>query len=137
MVSGGDPHQYRLPSVPGALETVLHLLDLREELTDKGRIAFRYFRIALTKRIAEALVFPVVTYGLCERWTLRKDGGKIIEAFEMWTWKALLKVTCTDKRISICKQRPVYFGPIMRTNGSEKMLGKIKGRRKKGRPAMR
>ena len=34
-------------------------------------------------RLVKAMVFPVVMYG-CESWTVKKDEGQRIEAFELW-----------------------------------------------------
>ena len=46
----------------------------------------------LTKlHIFKAMVFPVVTYG-CESWTIKKAECQIIDAFELWYWRRLLKV---------------------------------------------
>ena len=46
----------------------------------------------LTKvHIVKAMVFPVVTYG-CESWTIKKAKCQIIDAFELWFWRRLLKV---------------------------------------------
>ena len=41
--------------------------------------------------IVKAMVFPVVIYG-CESWTIKKDEHKIIDAFELWCWRRLLRV---------------------------------------------
>ena len=39
-------------------------------------------------RLVKAMVFPVVTYG-CESWTVKKTEHRIIDAFELWCWRAL------------------------------------------------
>ena len=41
--------------------------------------------------IVKAMVFPVVVYS-CESWTLKKAECKRIDAFELWSWRRLLKV---------------------------------------------
>ena len=41
--------------------------------------------------LAEAMVFPVVMYG-CESWTIKKSECWIIDAFELWCWRTLLRV---------------------------------------------
>ena len=41
--------------------------------------------------LVKAMVFPVVTYG-CESWTTKKAEHQIIDAFELWCWKRLLRV---------------------------------------------
>ena len=42
-------------------------------------------------RLVKAMVFPVVMYG-CESWTVKKPEGRIIDAFELWCWRRLLRV---------------------------------------------
>ena len=101
------------------------------------------------------MVFPVVMYG-CESWTIKKAGHWRIDAFELRCWRRLLRVSWTARRSnqSIVKEiSPEYsleglmlklklqhFGHLMqRTDSLEKtlMLGKIEGRRRRGRQRMR
>ena len=96
------------------------------------------------------MVFPVVMYG-CESWTVKKAECQIIDTFELWCWRRLLRVPWTARRSkqSILKEispgclleglmlklKLQYFGHLMRRTGScEKtlMLGKTEGRRRKG-----
>ena len=105
--------------------------------------------------LVKAMVFPVVMYG-CESWTVKKAERRKIDAFELWCWRKLLRVPWTARRSnqSILKEiRPgcsleglmlklklQYSGHLMRSAESfEKtlMLGKIEGRRRRGRPRMR
>ena len=52
----------------------------------------------LTKvRLVKAMVFPVVMYG-CESWTVQKAERRRIDAFEVWCWRRLLRVTWTARR---------------------------------------
>ena len=98
-------------------------------------------------------MFSVVTYG-CESWTIKKVKSKRIDAFELWCWRRLLKVSWTAGRSnqSILKEispeyslealmlKLQYFGHLMwRTDSLEKtlMLGKIEGRRRRGLQRMR
>ena len=98
------------------------------------------------------MVFPVVMYG-CENWTIKKAKRWGIDAFELWCWRRLLRVPWTARR-SILKEispgcslkglmlklKLQYFGHLMwRTDSLEKtpMLGKIEGRRRRGRQRMR
>ena len=46
--------------------------------------------------IVKAMVFPVVTYG-CESWTIKKAEQWRIDAFELWCWRRLLRVPCTER----------------------------------------
>ena len=110
----------------------------------------------LTKvRLVKAMVFPVVMYG-CESWTVKKAEHQRIDAFELWCWRRLLRVPWTARRSNqsilkeICpdysleglmlKLKLQYFGHLIwRPDSLEKtlMLGKIEGRRRRGRQRMR
>ena len=105
-------------------------------------------------RLVKAMVFPVVMYG-CESWTVKKAEHRRIDAFELWCWRRLLRVPWAAKRSNqsilkeispehslegpMLKLKLQYFGHLMRTDSSEKtlMLGKIEGRRRRGRQRMR
>jgi len=101
------------------------------------------------------MVFPVVMYG-CESWTVKKAERQRIDAFELWCWRRLLGVPWTARRSnqSILKEtnprcsleelmlrlKLQYFGYLMqRVDSLEKtlMLGRIGGRRRRGRQTMR
>ena len=101
------------------------------------------------------MVFPVVMYG-CESWTIKKAEHWRIDAFELWCWRRLLRVPWTARRFNqsilkeispgysleglMLKLKLQYFGHLMWSADSfEKtlMLGKIEGRRRKGRERMR
>ena len=105
--------------------------------------------------LVKAMVFPVVIYG-CENWTIKKAECWRIDAFELWCWRRLLRVPWTAIRSSqsilkeisleysleglMLKLKLQYFGYLMqRTDSFEKtlMLGKIEGRRRRGRQRMR
>ena len=47
--------------------------------------------------VVKAMVFPVVMYG-CESWTIKKAEHQRIDAFELWCWRRLLRVTWTARR---------------------------------------
>ena len=106
-------------------------------------------------RLVKAMVFPVVMYG-CESWTVKKAECQRIDAFGLWCWRRLLRVPWTARRSnqSILKEispgcsleglmlrlKLQYFGRLMRRVDSlEKtlMLGRIGGRRRRGRQRMR
>jgi hypothetical protein len=54
--------------------------------------------VTVTKiKIAETIIFPIVTYG-SESWTVRKKDRKKIDAFELWTWRKILRVPWTESR---------------------------------------
>ena len=48
-------------------------------------------------RIVKAMVFPVVTYGY-ESWTVKKAEHQRIEAFQLWSWRRLLRVPWITRR---------------------------------------
>ena len=48
-------------------------------------------------RLVKAMVFPVVMYGY-ESWTVKKAECRIIDAFELWCWRRLLRVPWTARR---------------------------------------
>ena len=102
--------------------------------------------------LVKAVVFPVVMYG-CERWTIKKVEWWRIE---LWCWRRLLRVPWTARRSNqfilkeinpeyslegpTLKLKLHYFGHLMwKTDSLEKtlILGKIEGRRKRGRQRMR
>ena len=101
-----------------------------------------------------SMVFPVVMYR-CESWTVKKAGRRRIDAFELWCWRRLLRITWTAKRSNqsileispgislegvMLKLKLQYFGHLMwRVDSLEKtlMLGGIRGRRRRGRQRMR
>ena len=101
------------------------------------------------------MVFPIVMYG-CESWTIKKAKHQRIDAFELWCQRRLLRVSWTARRSnqSILKEispeysleglrlklKLQYFGHLMqRADSLEKtlILGKIEGRRRRGRQRMR
>ena len=47
--------------------------------------------------LVKAMVFPVVMYG-CESWTIKKAECQIIDYFELWCWRRLLRVPWTARR---------------------------------------
>ena len=52
----------------------------------------------LTKvRLVKAMIFPIVMYG-CESWTIKKAECQRIDAFELWCWRRLLRVSWTARR---------------------------------------
>ena len=60
---------------------------------------FKSRDITLSTKVCldKAMVFPVVTYG-CESWTVKKAEHQIIDAFELWCWRRLLRVPWTVRR---------------------------------------
>ena len=112
--------------------------------------------ITLTTKVClvKAMDFPVVMYG-CESWTVKKAECRRIDAFEMWCWRRHLRVPWTARRSnqSMLKEiSPEYSleGLMLKLKSNtlatrceeyslEKtlILGKIKGRRRRGQQRMR
>ena len=105
--------------------------------------------------LVKAMVFPVVMYGR-ESWTIKKAECQKIDAFKLWCWRKLFRVPWTArgsnqsilKEISpgcsleglMLKVKLRYFGHLMqRAKSLEKtpILGKIEGRRRRGRQRMK
>ena len=115
----------------------------------------RDITLSIKVHLVKAMVFPVVMYR-CESWTIKKAECRRIDAFELWYWRRLLRVPWTARRSNqsilkeigpgcsleglMLKLKLPYFGHLMRRADSfEKtlMLGKIEGRRRRGRERMR
>ena len=75
-----------------------HLLPERKAMTDLESI-FKSSDITLPAKVClvKAIVFPVVMYG-CESWMLKKAECQRIDAFELWCWRRLLRVSWTARR---------------------------------------
>jgi len=57
----------------------------------------RYIALPTKVHLVKAMVFPVVMYG-CESWTIKKTEHRRIDAFELWSWRRLLRVPWTARR---------------------------------------
>ena len=121
-----------------------------------GRKVMTNLDITLPTKVhlVKARVCSVVMYGY-ESWTVKKAEHWRNDAFELWCWRRLLRVSWKARRSnqSILKISPgcsldrlmlklklQYFGHLMRrADSSEKtlMLGKIEGRRRRGWQRMR
>ena len=55
------------------------------------------------------LVFPVLTYG-CESWTIKKAEHRKIDAFELWHWRRLLKISWTVRRSNQSILKEIILG---------------------------
>ena len=66
----------------------------------------------LRKRLVKCFVWSVASYG-AENWTLRRNEQKRLEAFEMWIWRRMERVKCTDKIRNVVVLERVGVGRIM------------------------
>ena len=133
-----------------------HLLLGRKAMTNLDSLLKSRNVTLLTKvYLVKVMVFPVVMC-VCESWTIKKAEHQRIDAFKLWCWRRLFRVPWTARRSNqsiwnevspeysleglMLKLKLQYFGYLMwRTDSLEKtlMLGKIEGRRKRGRQRMR
>ena len=158
------------------IEVVSHFIFLRSLITKDGfcekeirrRLAMgRSAMVGLMKilkdrgitlrtkiRLVKALVFPIVLYG-AESWTMRQLERNMIDAFELWCWRRLIRITWTDRKTNvwvidnikpewtlesrIVKESLYYFIHVIRAGGLEYevMLGRMGGYRSRGRPRQR
>ena len=118
---------------------------MRSTLTNKS-ISFE-----TRKRIIRCYIWSTLLYG-AETWTLTSAMVKHLEAFEMWIYRRMLKISWTDKMsnkevlrrananrqlMKTIQQRSLqFFGHLVRRNNIHQVLieGKINGKRGRGRP---
>ena len=110
----------------------------------------RHVTLPTKVHLVKVMVFPVVMYGW-ESWTMKKAEHRRIDAFELWCWRRLLRISWTVRRFNqsilkeisprcsleglMLKLKLQYFGHLMRRVDSLEntlMLGGIGGRRKRG-----
>ena len=122
---------------------------------NKHKIISKDITLPTEVLLVKAMVFPVVMYG-CESWTVKKAECQKIDTLELWCWRRLLRVPWTARRSNqltlkeispecsfeglMPKLKLQHFGHLMpRADSFEKtlMLGKIEGRRRRGRQRMR
>ena len=142
---------------PKSLWAVTTTMKLKDTYSLKGNLTHpdsllksRDIILSTKVHVVKAVVFPVVMYG-CESWTIKKAEHQRIDAFEVWCWRRLLRVSWTAGRSNqsilkeikfeysleglMLKLKLQYSGHLMRRADSlEKtlMLGKIEDRRKRG-----
>ena len=75
-----------------------HLLLGRKFMTNlESILKSRDITLSTKVRLVKAVVFPVVMYG-CQSWTVKKAACQRIDAFELWCWRRLLRVSWTAGR---------------------------------------
>ena len=108
------------------------------------------------KSILNALVFPIATYG-SETWAVGKADRSKVQAFEMWCWRKMLRISWKEHKTNefvrcqvgeytplyhkIVRNKLQYFGHISRREGDclEKIIvqGMMEGQRRRGRQKTR
>ena len=128
----------------------------RKVMTNLNSIlTIRDITLSIKVCLVKAMVFPVVMYE-CESWIVKKAECQRIDAFELWCWRRLFRVSWTARRSNqsilkeispgcsleglMLKLKLQYFGHLLqRVDSLEKtlMLGRTGGRRRRGRQRMR
>ena len=107
-----------------------HLFFGRKVMTNLDSILkSRDITLPTKVHLVKAMVFPVVMYG-CESWIIKKAECRRIDAFELWCWRRLLRVSWTARRSNqsilkeispgcsleglMLKLKLQYFGHLMR-----------------------
>ena len=139
-----------------AMKLKKHLLLGRKVMTNLDSILkSRDITLPTKVRLVKVMVFLVVMYG-CESWTVEKAEHQKIDAFELWCWRRLFRVSWTARRSNqsilkeispgysleglMLKLKLQYFGHHMRRVDSLEetlMLGVVGGRRRRGWQKMR
>ena len=132
-----------------------HLLHGRKAMTNlDSLLKSKDITLPAKVHLVKAMVFPVVICG-CESWTVKKAECWRIDAFELWCWGRLLRVSWKARRSNksilkeispeysleglMLKLKLQYFGHLMwRADSLEEtlLLGKIEGGRRRGRQRM-
>ena len=127
-VDGDCSHEIKRPLLLGR-KTVTNLDSILKSMD---------FTLPTKIHIVKAMVFPMVMYG-CESWTVKKAEHRRIDAFELWCWRRLLRVSWTARRSNqsilseisleysleylMVKLKLQYFDHLMRrTDSFEKTL---------------
>jgi len=117
------------------------------ELVTKG------LKTELKKRLVKTLIWPVALYG-CETWTMKQQIVDKLNAFEMWVWRRMQKVSWKDKKTNeeilslvdeerclmktIIKRKKDWIGHVVRGDNLLKQVleGRMEGKKPRGRPRM-
>ena len=122
----------------------------KQAFTKKKNIFCSKMDLSLRVRLVKTLVWSVLLYG-CETWTLGKEEKRRIEAFEMWVWRRMIKVSWKDKVTNdevlrlvgqrrmlletILERKRNWIGHVLRGKGLmlEVMEARMEGKRGPGR----
>ena len=120
----------------------------------KNMVTNRHVRIETRIRVIKAYIWATLLYG-CETWTINKDMERKLEAFEVWCWRRMMRVSWTERRTNdsifeeigrerellrtIRKRQMRFLGHVMRREQLENLslTGRISGERGRGRPRMK
>src|SRR6476661_7033908 len=121
----------------------------KDAFNKRKELLTRSIRVDLRKRLVKILVWPVVL-NECETWTMRKEEINRLNAFEMWVWRRMGKVSWMDKRTNeqvissmnekrsliktIWDSKKNWIGHVVRGDGLMKLVleGRTEGKRPRG-----
>ena len=104
----------------------------------------------MKKKIVKAVIWPVALYA-AETWTLRKEEIRRLDAFEMWLWRKMEKISWTEKKTNdevlqiveesrqivdtVMERKKKWIGHVLRGDGlmKEVIEGRMLGKRTRGR----
>ena len=122
----------------------------KEAFRKKKHVFCGSFSKELRKRLIKCFVWSIVLYG-AETWTLRKSDQKRLEAFEMWVWRRMEKVSWVERKsndevlarvgerktvLNIIRKRKInWLGHWLRRNCilRDVIEGMVEGKRGRGR----
>jgi len=133
------------------IEEVKQRIGMAKDAFNKRReLLTKSMSKGLKKRMIKTLVWPVALYG-SETWTMTKEVRDKLEAFEMWLWRRMEKISWKDLKtndevlhlveeernivITIEKRKKNWIGHIVRGNSLLKLVleGRMEGKRPRGR----
>ena len=97
---GGAPKSLQMVTEAMKLKDSLMLLRRKDMTSLDSILKSRDTTLPTKVHLVKAMVFPVVMYG-CESWTIKKAELRIIDAFELWCWRRLLRVPWTARRSTL------------------------------------
>ena len=122
----------------------------KDAFTKRKELLSRRMKLITKKRIIKTVIWSVLLYG-AETWSLRKEDVRRLEAFEMWIWRRIEKISYTEhitneevlNRVSetrvlietILRRKKNWIGHVLRGEGMMKEIieGKFDGRKGRGR----
>ncbi len=125
----------------------------KDAFTKRKELLRRSFNRELKKRMVKCLVWSVVLYG-AETWTMRKEDLTRLQAFEMWIWRRMEKITWTEhvtneevlRRVgeerglvdAVRKRQKTWLGHILRGDSLLRTIieGHVEGKKRRGRQPM-
>ena len=122
----------------------------KDAFSKRKELLRRKMSISVKKRIIKTVVWSVALYG-CETWTMKKDEVRRLQAFEIWIWRRMERVSWKDKKTNeevlkqvdeersiiaaITQRKKKWIGHILRREGllRDVIEGRMKGKRTRGR----